>query len=727
MTKKISRRDFLKLAGAGAATGAVLTGCGPASRQVVREPYTQMPEYTFNGKSTYFATTCRECSAGCGLVVRTFQGRALKTEGNKNHPVNLGKTCARGQATMQGLYNPDRNTDPVQQSVRGSGNFSKMDWDAAIGVVSDALQNPDPAGIAFLMGLAPDHLFDLVGDLTNAIGAPAPVRFGALGMFESRATLGKAAENLLGQESLPYFDLSNADMTFSFGANFLETWLSPVAFTRHYSQMRRGKAGGRGYLVQFEPRLSQTAANADEWIPLRPGTEGLVAQALGRLVAEKRGQSAPQAFANVDVQAASDASGVSMETLDHLAQLFSEAERPLAIPGGAALGQSNGLGSAEAVLALNALVNNFGRQGGVSFSPSSPTADAYHRPASVQEMADFVDRMNAGEIHTLFIHGVNPVFELPKALGFEAALQNVLLVISFATFPDETALQADYIFPDHHGLESWGYQRIAAGISQSTLSGAQPVVVPFYNTQSTADVLLAASAAAGGSLAAALPFQDEVAFIQNKIQPLIEQKAANFNADEINAFAAYFQQFGGWWANGEALIAPSSNSLDEAVNVEAPEFEGEGEFFLVPYISPVLGEAGANKPWLQEIPDPTTSVTWNTWVEMNPETAKELGIENDDLVQITSAAGTVEASVYRYPAIRPDTIAIPFGQGHTAYGRYAEGRGVNPADLFSLSYNKAGDLAFASMKVSIKKVGKIRELARFESKMGVYGEGLEEH
>ncbi len=721
MTKKISRRDFLKLAGAGAATGAVLTGCGPATRHVIREPYTQMPEYTFNGKSTYFATTCRECSAGCGLVVRTFQGRALKTEGNKNHPVNLGKTCARGQATLQGLYNPDRNTDPVQQSTRGSGDFSKMDWDAAIGVVSDALQNTDPAGLAFLMGLAPDHLFDLASDLTSAIGAPTPVRYGALGMFEARATLGKAAENLLGQESLPYFDLSNADMTFSFGANFLETWLSPVAFTRHYSQMRRGKAGGRGYLIQFEPRLSQTAANADEWIPLRPGTEGLVAVALGRLVAEKRGRSTPQAFADVDVQAVSDASGVSMETLDQLAQLFSEAERPLAIPGGAALGQSNGLGSAEAVLALNALVNNFGRQGGVSFAPLSPTADAYHRPASVQEMADFVDRMNAGEIRTLFIHGVNPVFELPKALGFEAALKNVPLVISFATFPDETAMQADYIFPDHHGLESWGYQRIATAVSQSTLSGAQPVVVPFYNTRATADVLLAAASPA------ALPFQDEVAFIQNKIQPLIEQKAANFNADEINAFAAYFQQFGGWWANADALTAPSPNSLDEAVNVKVPEFEGEGEFFLLPYVSPVMGEAGANKPWLQEVPDPTTSVTWNTWVEMNPETAKELGIENDEIVQITSPAGTIEASVYRYPAIRPDTIAIPFGQGHTAYGRYAEGRGVNPADLLGLTYNEAGDLAFASMKVSVKKVGKIRELARFESKMGVYGEGLEDH
>jgi anaerobic selenocysteine-containing dehydrogenase len=345
----------------------------------------------------------------------------------------------------------------------------------------------------------------------------------------------------------------------------------------------------------------------------------------------------------------------------------------------------------------------------------------------MQEMAAFVEKMISGQVKVLFVHGVNPVFELPKALGFENAMKSVPLVISFATFPDETAMQADYIFPDHHGLESWGYQRIVAGATQSTLSGAQPVVVPYYNTQATADVLLAAAASAGGSAATALPFKDEVEFIQNKLLPLVEQKNANFNANEINTFTAYFQQFGGWWSNEPSITTPVASALNKQLNVGAPVFDGEGEFNLIPFVSPVMAEAGANKPWLQEVPDPTTTVTWNTWVEMNPETAKELGIENDDVVEITSLAGKVRASVYQYPAIRPDMIAIPFGQGHTAYGRYAEGRGVNPADLFSMAYNEAGDLAFASMKVSVKKVGTQRELARLESKIGVYGEGLEEH
>ncbi|HLO14682.1 MAG TPA: twin-arginine translocation signal domain-containing protein, partial [Anaerolineales bacterium] len=183
MSEKISRRDFLKLASVGAATTAVLTGCGPASRYVKREPYTKMPEYYYNGLSTYYATTCRECAAGCGLIVRTMQGRAIKVEGNPNHPVNLGKTCPRGQTTLQGLYNPNRVPGPIKHK-RGETLYDAdfqntqptMKWDDAIQTVADALK--DGAGVAFLMGMTSDHLFDLVSDLATSIGAPAPIRFG---------------------------------------------------------------------------------------------------------------------------------------------------------------------------------------------------------------------------------------------------------------------------------------------------------------------------------------------------------------------------------------------------------------------------------------------------------------------------------------------------------------------------------------------------------------------
>ncbi len=722
MSDTISRRDFLKLLGAGTAATAVLTGCGPVSRYVVRKPYVSMPEYSYNGESTYFATTCRECPAGCGLVVRTMQGRAIKVEGNKNNPVNLGKTCARGQATLQGLYNPDRVQYPVKQGRRATTlSTERMTWDSAVEVVADALRSAPAAKIAFLLGLAPDHLYDLVSDIAEAFGTRPPVRFGALSMFEARATLRDVTQEVFGRDEPLYFDVAGADVVFSFGANFLETWLSPVAYTRGFSAMRRGKAGRRGYLVQFEPRMSQTAAAADEWIPVRPGMEGMVALALGRLVAEARGERIPAAYRDVDVESVAQAADLPTKTLTRLAQLFAAAERPLAIPGGATLAHSNGLDAGKAVLALDVLAGNVGKEGGVFFSPPTPLG-AHHASASPAGVQEFIRAMQDGEIEVLFVHGVNPVFELPQRLGFAEALQKVPLVISFASFPDETALQSDYIFPDHTALESWGYQRVLTGTGRAVLSGAQPVVAPYYDTRATVDVLLAAAKQVGGRLADALPFDDEVAYLQHRLLDLVEADGGFFQAPEINTFFAQFQQYGGWWTREDALKAPSSSDvLSRALKVDGPQYQGEGEFLLYPFVSPVLGEAGANKPWLQETPDPTTTVMWGTWVEMNPRTAEELGIQDDDVVRITSEFGTIEAPVYRYPAIRPDVIAVPFGQGHAAYGRYAQGRGVNPADLFGAMFNESGDLEFAALKVRVEKTGGRRKLSRLEGRLGVYG------
>ena len=363
-------------------------------------------------------------------------------------------------------------------------------------------------------------------------------------------------------------------------------------------------------------------------------------------------------------------------------------------------------------MGLNALINNLGKPGGVFLTPDAPLNGEYNAAATAQEMAALVEKMNSGAIKTLFVHGVNPVFELPAALGFEAALSKVKTVISFASFPDETALLADYVFPDHTALESFGYQRIPTGSGQALLSGAQPVVAPYYNTRATADLLLAAGALAGSK--AALAFKDEVEFIQSKLVDLVSARDGYYSAADLPSFWVEFQQFGGWWQNGNTLGTPNNLApWDKALEL-APVSEGDGEFHLLAYPSPILAEAGANKPWLQEVPDPTTTVMWNSWVEINTKTAEELGIKDDDVVKVVSPFGTVEVSVLIYRAIRPDVVAIPFGQGHTAYGRYAEGRGVNPADLFGKTFNGAGDLAFAGMKVKIEKTGKKRPLSRME-------------
>lgn len=392
------------------------------------------------------------------------------------------------------------------------------------------------------------------------------------------------------------------------------------------------------------------------------------------------------------------------------------------------MGQSNGLESARLILALNALVGNLDTPGGMfqgSISPVHPEIPAM--PNSLLEINDLITRMREGKLKVLFVHGINPLFELPAALGFASALVNVPTVISFSPFPDETSLQADFILPDHTPLESWGYQKVITGSDLSILSGFQPVISPFYNTRATADVFLSAVHTMGESLAKALPYTDEVDYIQQSLSPLVTQKG-NIKAPEIKTFMSQFQQFGCWWSAQAGFTTPDGwAALNQPLGAAPPEFEGDGEFYLFPFMSPIMGDgSGANKPWLQETPDPTTTVMWNSWIELNPDVADEMGLKDDDVVNVISPFGEIEAVIYCYPAIRPDTVGIPFGQGHTAYGRYAQGRGTNPIKLLGLKVNGAHDLAFGATKVHIEKTGRKQPLTRLESRIGVYGEGVKE-
>jgi anaerobic selenocysteine-containing dehydrogenase len=421
---------------------------------------------------------------------------------------------------------------------------------------------------------------------------------------------------------------------------------------------------------------------------------------------------------NIDEVAA--LSGVPGSELQRLAEIFATSSHSLAIPGGGLAGQSNGLEATQAVLALNALVGNLGIPGGLYLIPPSPVhPETPQTPGSIVEVNGLIDRMRRGEVQALFIHGINPVFELPAGLGFKDALSSVSLVVSFSSFPDETSMEADYILPDHSALESWGYQK-APIADRRVISGFQPAVAPYYDTRSTADVLLAAVQAMGGNLAAALPYQDEVEYIQNSLIDLVTQ-AGFYTAPEIRTFMAKFQQFGGWWTVEPELENPDgASALNQPMSAPPASFDGSGEYLLLPYMSPVFGDgSGANKPWLQEIPDPTTTVMWNTWVEVNPETAVELHLEHGDVIKLLSPMGELEAAVYLYPGIRPEVIAVPFGQGHTAFGQYAQGRGANPVHQLSLVFNGADDLAFSSTRVAIEKTGRNQPLSRLESSLEI--------
>ena len=338
MAYGISRRDFLITTAAGAAT-LVLAGCQQPRRWVTLEPYVRPPEEQLAGAATWYASTCRQCPAGCGILVRVMNGRALKIEGNPEHPLNRGKLCARGQSGLQLLYNPDRLPGPVRQDVRGSREYRAISWDEGLNELLTMVQEGGPRLAVWLGSTTSAHLYQIFNDFTAALGAPNPVVFDLYTAMTGYVALRQNVQTLFGQDGLPAYDLEQADVVYSFGSDILGTWLSAVRYGVEYGAFRSQPLGKRGYLAQFEPRMSTTAAKADLWVPIPPGSEGLIAQALISSMAEgtygsgERVARAQALAADVNLEDVSAAVGIPVEEITRLARTFIEAERPLALPG----------------------------------------------------------------------------------------------------------------------------------------------------------------------------------------------------------------------------------------------------------------------------------------------------------------------------------------------------------------------------------------------------------
>jgi anaerobic selenocysteine-containing dehydrogenase len=730
MTKRISRRKFLQLGGL-AGTAAALSGCTISlQKPEFLTPYVVPPEEALPGQNIWYASACRQCPAGCGILVRVSNGRAHKIEGNPLHPLNHGRLCARGQAGLQVLYNPDRLQNAVKQEGRGTQKFTPLQWEDALTQVVARIKAARPGGLAFYGSLISDSLSAIVAPFMKALGASAPVFYDTIGAYGGRGTLSRVTGQMLGAEpAQPFFDLVSSDVVFSFGADMTGTWLSPVAYGRAYGQMRGRALGKRGYMVQFEPRLSATGAVADEWIPIKPGTEGQVAMALGKIMVEQgigTAASSPYAplFKNVDAAGIAEYSGVGAARLEKLARTFGSYQRPAAIPGGAVTGYTNGVEATAAVMLLNALTGNLSKdQSALWLTPPPPDPIfAGTQVAKFSDVQTLIEAMRAGQIDVLFVDG-NPLYELPVAVGFAEGLAKVPFVVSFSAMVDETVIQSDLTLPDDSYLESWAYQYVTPPGDRPAISGFQPVVSRLYDTRATTDVLLDLAQRLGGAVKKALPYKNTVEFMQAAMAKLVKQDAP-YETKNADAVWSGWRQFGGWWPQTDAVTLPASAPVVPAtLEVPQADFTGSPEEFpyvLYPYPSTLLSDGrGANQPWLQEAPDPVITATWATWVEINPETAKELGLERNDLVKIITPTSMIVAIVYPYAGIRPDVVGVPIGQGHAAYGRYAKNQGANVAAILSPKTTADGELAWGATRVKLEKLGSTRTLPVIENNVGV--------
>jgi molybdopterin-containing oxidoreductase family iron-sulfur binding subunit len=686
-----NRRDFLRLVGIGVAGAAA--GCAtPKADRLI--PYLVAPNDILPGVAYWYASTCRECPAGCGLLVKAREGRAIKVEGNPRHPVNQGGLCARGQAGLQGLYDPDRLRTPM---VKQNGAWKAIGWDEGIQLAVTKLGEAIGAkrGVALVTDNATGSAQALAAEWAAGAGATHLV-------YEAFAHEGQREANrrTFGQATIPAFDFARARCVVSFGADFLETWLSPVGYARGFAAMR-ARRDGSGQFVTVEPRLSLTGANADEWVAIKPGTEAALALGMARVIlTEGLGPAVAERGPLLDAVSAFTPEAVEQQTevpaanVQRLARMFARQRPSLAVAGGIAAQGEQSVALIAAVNLLNYAAGNVGET--VRFDR---TLD-YDRVASFSELQRLIAEMSQGRVDVLVVHGANPAYAVPAWAGFGAAMDKVPFKISLSGVLDETSDRCDLILPATHPLETLGDAQTTRGVHSIVQPGMQKV--PHFDARPVGDTLIALAKGAGfGSR-----FPDTWAdYLKARWAPLHQRFAAGRDFD---TFWNDTLKDGGLWET----VAATPVRWTGTPAFATAEPKGAGDLTLILYPSGAFYDGrGANKPWLQELPDPTSKAVWGTWVEIHPETAGRLGITNGQPVRIETEAGALELPAYLYAGLRKDTIAVPLGQGHTAYGRSAVGRGANATALLSPAQDAAsGAIAYLSARARVTRGTKAMDL-----------------
>jgi anaerobic selenocysteine-containing dehydrogenase len=520
----------------------------------------------------------------------------------------------------------------------------------------------------------------------------------------------------------------------SFGADFVESHLSPVQYGYAFGRMRQGRDTVRGHFTYIGGRLSLTAASADRWMPARPGSEGMLALGMARLILAEslfdkaalaanglRAETLLQRLRPYDLPRVAEETGLSQQTIAEVAREFAATRPALAMAGEMIAFQSNGQESIRAVHLLNVLAGNLNETGGVypdNLAPEGPVN-------SFDDLLSLVKKMRGGNIRMALILG-DPVHTIAPSTGFQDALSKVPFIVSFSSLMDDTALMADLILPDHAALESWGDVIPLAGTRDSVIGLMQPVVVPVFDTRQFPDVLMTTAHELGGAMKTAFPFESYLDMLKAEMKKRVGLTGGkDFEAIWVDLlrigglFKTNLGQGRGYrWQAGAGIPEPAK-----------PIFAGNAKEFplhLSIYPSTAFYDGrGAPLPWLQQLPDPMTTAVWGSWVEINPKTAAELGINFGDLVEVTSPQGSLRVPAVIYPGIRPDMVAIPLGQGHGDMGRYAKGRGANPLRLLAMiTEESTAQPAWNATRVRVTRISEKGELVTAGHPQGSYRSDL---
>ncbi len=646
---KAPRRDFLKYLGFSTAAAAVAASCDMPVRKSV--PYLQRPDNVIPGVANYYASTYINGGDVIPVIVKQRDGRPIKIEGNDLSKLTNGGTSAQAQASVLDLYDTTRLRFPMQKAgadfkeVTSFDNFDKLVGTAITGksvaLLTSTINSPSTQQV--------------INEFLAKYPGSRHVQYDAV----SYSGMILANEACYGKKAIPSYHFNNAKVIVSLAADFLGTWLSPVEFSTQYAKNRKvvGDKPALSKHIQFESMMSLTGSNADDRYMHKPSETGAVALAL--LAAVGGSVTAPSLDAKLTAAVKNTAEA-----------LKANAGEGLVVCG------SNDVNVQVIVNAINEAIGANGKT--INWASTSN-----YRKGVDADMNSLVNDMNSGAIGAVIIYGVNPAYSYTDSKKFADGLNKVIGVSCNGTM-DETTELCKFIIPSHHWLESWGDAEPKTGY----VSMLQPTINPLFKTRAFETTLLKWGANA---------ITDYETYFKNFWTTKLGSSDAFNKALQDGVVEA---EPATTTVSGSAF---NSSKIAEAATKIASIKGGATEVVLYQKISMGNGSQ-ANNPWLQELPDPISKVTWDNYAMMGTEmyktmygkdVLKDKGASDayevhpeKPVVKITANGKSLELPVLLIPGIQKNTIAVALG-----YGRQSA-NAANTAEHIGRAANGAGKNAY---------------------------------
>jgi len=663
-----SRRDFLKIMSFSAGA-AVLIACKKPIQHAI--PYLVQPADIVPGKASHYASTFFDGSEYCPIVVKVRDGRPIKLEGNKLYKYTKGGTSPRVQAGILSLYDNARIKTPVKKNKAISWN----DADLEIGDTLGRIKNSKKDIILLTSTIFSPSTLSVIKDFMTQYPTAKVIQYDGL----SYSGIVDAYFETTGLKRIPYPLFDAADMIVSFGADFLGTWILPTEFTLAYVSKRKVEKGQlrMSRHIQYESNLSLTGSNADERFPIKPSDEPIILANLYNLIASKSGVE--------EIAADPVTSDFNLSKIAD--ELMANKGKSIILSG------SNDIEVQKVVIAINRVLGNYGK----TFDMEKPILI---KQGSDSEIFTLVDNMKSGNVGAIFFNNANPCYDYYDSSEFIKALEKVELKVSFSGFPNETLPYCDFICPDSHFLESWNDFEPRRGL----YSISQPCIHPIFDSRQMQESLLVW---AGKSVKWEETMKN---YWEKSIFP--KQKG---NGD-----------FDSFWVSALQNGCLETSEV-ETVNISnVKNINGLGkqstssDSFCLQLVIPIGISSGyhSNNPWLQELPDPISRVTWENYASISPKFAIEKNIKTGDIIIIDNK---LKIPALVQPGQAYEVISVALNYGRTMAGKVAEEVGV---DVYPFVIKQNQNLQYFQPVSRIEKTEKKVILAQTQTHHTMEGRDL---